>query len=55
MIWTTEQEYVDFTFPDDDTKTINDVIQLMVDNGIGSSDVCINILKTANPSVDWSI
>ena len=53
-MYTTEQEYIDFVFPDDDTKTINDVVQFMVDNGAGTTEQCQTILKFGNPSIDWS-
>ena len=53
-MYTKEQEYIDEVFPDDNTKTIDDVIQFMVDGHVGSIEQCKNILKTGNPSVNWS-
>ena len=50
----TEQEAIDTVFPDDDSKTINDVIQTFVDGNLGTTEEVKAILKSANPSVDWS-
>ena len=50
----TEQEAIDEVFPDDNTKTINDVIQTLVDGNLGTIEEVKAILKSANPSVDWS-
>ena len=50
----TEQELINNVFPDDNTKTIDDVIQTFVD-GIGASTEEVKaMLKSANPSVSWS-
>ena len=51
---TTEQEAIDTIFPDDNTKTINDVIQTLVNGNLGTTEEVKAILKSANPSVDWS-
>tara|TARA_R110000796_G_scaffold165216_2_gene282010 strand:- start:603 stop:770 length:168 start_codon:yes stop_codon:yes gene_type:complete len=51
---TTEQEAIDTIFPDDDTKNINDVIQTLVNGNLGTTEEVKAILKSANPSVDWS-
>ena len=50
----TEQEAIDTIFPDDDTKNINDVIQTLVDGDLGTTEEVKAILKSANPSVNWS-
>ena len=50
----TEQEAIDYVFPDDNTKTIDDVIQTLVDNHLGTTEEVKTILKTSNPSVNWS-
>jgi len=54
MSITTEQEAIDEVFPDDNTKTINDVIQTLVNGNLGTTEEVKAILKSANPSVDWS-
>ena len=54
MSITTEQEAIDVVFPDDNTKTIDDVIQTLVDGHLGTIEEVKEMLKTYNPSVDWS-
>ncbi len=54
MVITTEQEAIDVVFPDDNTKTIDDVIQTLVDGNLGTIEEVKEMLKTYNPSVDWS-
>ena len=54
MSISTEQEAIDEVFPDDNTKTINDVIQTLVNGNLGTTEEVKAILKSANPSVDWS-
>tara|TARA_Y100001963_G_scaffold150675_1_gene232183 strand:+ start:644 stop:814 length:171 start_codon:yes stop_codon:yes gene_type:complete len=52
---TTEQGLVEAAFPDDDTKTINDLIQELVDGLLGTTSEVKEILKSSNPSItDWS-
>tara|TARA_R100001015_G_C4539399_1_gene103783 strand:+ start:65 stop:232 length:168 start_codon:yes stop_codon:yes gene_type:complete len=51
---TTEQEAIDTIFPDDNTKTIDDVIQTLVDGNLGTIEEVKDLLKLANPSVNWS-
>ena len=49
--------FLEYTFGDiivDNTKTINDVIQKLVDGNLGTTEQVKDILKLANPSVDWS-
>ena len=50
----TEQEAINVVFPDDNTKTIDDVIQTLVDGNLGTTEEVKEMLKTYNPSVDWS-
>ena len=50
----TEQEAIDVVFPGDNTKTIDDVIQTLVDGDLGTTEKVKEMLKTYNPSVDWS-
>tara|TARA_Y100000592_G_C5394636_1_gene279960 strand:+ start:120 stop:287 length:168 start_codon:yes stop_codon:yes gene_type:complete len=50
----TEQEAIDTIFPGDNTKTIDDVIQTLVDGNLGTTEEVKEMLKTYNPSVDWS-
>tara|TARA_Y100000592_G_scaffold60824_1_gene95058 strand:- start:2839 stop:3006 length:168 start_codon:yes stop_codon:yes gene_type:complete len=54
MVITTEQEAINEFFPGDNTKTIDDVIQTLVDGNLGTIEEVKEILKTHNPSVDWS-
>ncbi len=51
----TEQQLVNAAFPSDDTKTINDLIQSLVDGNLGTISEVKEILKSSNPSItDWS-
>ena len=59
---TTEQEVIDLFFPDDNTKTINDVVSLLKQAEINSGWVDItdtivkNELKTVLSDIsDWTI
>tara|TARA_B100000214_G_scaffold342143_1_gene289736 strand:- start:392 stop:559 length:168 start_codon:yes stop_codon:yes gene_type:complete len=54
MSITTEQEAIDVVFPDDNTKTIDDVIQTLVDGHLGTIEEVKEMLKSSNPSVNWS-
>tara|TARA_Y100000817_G_C16707954_1_gene477943 strand:- start:238 stop:405 length:168 start_codon:yes stop_codon:yes gene_type:complete len=54
MAISTEQEAIDEMFPGDGTKTIDDVIQTLVDGNLGTTEVVKDMLKSANPSVNWS-
>jgi len=54
MSITTEQEAIDTIFPDDNTKTIDDVIQTLVDGNLGTIEEVKEMLKSSNPSVNWS-
>mgnify|MGYP003120581481 CR=1 FL=1 len=55
MSVTTEQELVNIAFPDDNTKTINDVIQVLVDGLLGTTSEVKEILKSSNPQItNWS-
>ena len=51
---TTEQEAIDVVFPGDNTKTIDDVIQTLVNGNLGTIEEVKDLLKSANPSVSWS-
>ena len=53
---TTEQELINEVFPDDNTKTINDVIQKIVEDSQNAhtSQQIKDILKSCLPSVNWS-
>tara|TARA_Y100000361_G_C11114540_1_gene319578 strand:+ start:713 stop:886 length:174 start_codon:yes stop_codon:yes gene_type:complete len=53
---TTEQELINEVFPDDNTKTINDVIQKIVEDSQNAhtSQQIKDILKSSLPSVNWS-
>ena len=52
---TTEQELINEVFPDDNTKTINDLIQELVNGLLGTTSEVKEILKSSNPSItDWS-
>ncbi len=55
-IITTEQELINQVFPSDDTKTINDVIQKIVEDSQNAhtSQQIKDILKSSLPSVNWS-
>ena len=54
MSITTEQQAIDTIFPDDNTKTIDDVIQTLVDGNLGTTEEVKDMLKSSNPSVNWS-
>ena len=55
MSLSTEQEVINAIFPSDNTKTINDVIQVLVDGRLGATEEVKTILKSSNPSItDWS-
>ena len=54
MSISTEQELINNVFPDDNTKTIDDVIQIFVDGMHTSTAEVKAMLKSANPSVNWS-
>ena len=54
MAVSTEQEAINEFFPDDNTKTIDDVIQRLVDGNLGTADEVKAALRSFNPSVDWS-
>jgi len=45
MSITTEQEAIDTIFPDDNTKTIDDVIQTLVDGNLGTIEEVKEMLK----------
>ena len=53
---TTDQELINEVFPDDNTKTINDVIQKIVEDSQNAhtSQQIKDILKSSLPSVNWS-
>ena len=53
---TTEQELINQVLPSDDTKTINDVIQKIVEDSQNAhtSQQIKDILKSSLPSVNWS-
>ena len=54
MSITTEQQAIDTIFPDDNTKTIDDVIQTLVDGNLGTTEEVKDMLKASTPSVNWS-
>ena len=54
MSISTEQDAINTIFPNDNTKTIDDVIQSLVDGKLGTTEEVKSLLKSANPSVDWS-
>ena len=52
---TTEQEFINRTFEKyNSTKTINEALQVLVDNNLGTIEEVKTILKSSNPSVNWS-
>ena len=50
----TEQELIEDIFPNDNTKTINDVIDLISERAFISKEKIKEILKLNNPDIEWS-
>ena len=53
---TEEQQNVNEMFPDDNTKTFNDVIDKLIQDSFynQTAEQIKNMLKTTNPSTEWS-
>tara|TARA_R100001509_G_C4817307_1_gene198557 strand:+ start:279 stop:452 length:174 start_codon:yes stop_codon:yes gene_type:complete len=56
MSTTAEQQMISEMFPNDNTKTFNDVINKLIQDSFPNltSEELKTMLKTTNPSTEWS-
>jgi len=56
MSLTVEQQMINELFPDDNTKTFDDVINKLIQDFFHTqtAEQIKNMLKTTNPSTEWS-